>query len=646
MMGNLKAVFLRSFVVLLGLIAAFALAQQLPSEFHEAPMLSELVEAGELPPVAERLPEPEDIMVIEPVEEIGQYGGTLRQLHNDPGMGDLKLLMYDPGVRWNRDYTGYIPGLFRDWEFNEDGTSVTFFMRRGVKWSDGHPYTTEDILFWWEDLALNEDFGAMPPPWWAFVGEERAEFEVIDDYTFRFNFPAPNWNLPYVLAQGNWEFEPFMSPKHYMSQFHPRYNEDLDDDYGELTDKLPWMWNQNPGQPTLFAWHTIEYSPGERAVFERNPYYWKVDTEGNQLPYIDSIVSNEVPELEVRVLRIIGGEVDLSFRGAENPRNIPVIAENEERGNYRWLEGWINGAGGWPSFFVNQDFVGDDYIRELLRDPNFRRGLSHAIDREAINEVIWFGFGTVQQGTITEQSYHFQSPEGREVFEEWANAYIAYDVELANEYLDAAGLDQRDGQGRRLRADNGEVFELIIDVGDWGGAELNAETSAMLQRDWQAVGLHVILNTAPVTQINQRTDQGFYMLRLAHMAEMDLWTFPDWVFPTGISRRAFPLQSLWYATGGVQGVEPTEVVQRLYNLYQEGLAMPDIEERHRLVWEAVRIHIDEGPFYIGITGGLPMPAIANVNLRNIPDFGILGPLAVGAPGNTNPEQYFYAQQPE
>jgi peptide/nickel transport system substrate-binding protein len=165
----------------------------------------------------------------------------------------------------------------------------------------------------------------------------------------------------------------------------------------------------------------------------------------------------------------------------------------------------------------------------------------------------------------------------------------------------------------------------------------------MFRNYWQAVGLRVILNDAPATEISLRAAQGLNMMRMGHMSEMDLWTYPDLVFPTGTSFRAWPLQALWYNTGGAQGEEPGEIAQRLYSLYVEGLNIPDPEDRHHLVWEAIGIHLEEGPFYIGSAAGLPMPAVARENLRNIPNFGILGPWAVGAPGNTDPWQYFFKQ---
>lgn len=610
--------------------------------FSEAPMLQEMVEKGLIPPLEERLPI--DFKVIEPVEEIGQFGGTWRTVHLDPGMGWLKMIMYDGGVRWNRDLTGYIPGVFRAWEFSEDGTSVTFFMRRGLRWSDGYPFTTEDIRFWWEALATNPDFGFIAPPWWGFVEGELMTVDFIDRYTFRFTFVAPNWIMPHQLASGFWNWEPMMAPRHYLSQFHPWYNLEMED-YLLLDEKR--IWNHNPDHPTLFAWHVVEHAPGERVVFERNPFYWKVDSDGNQLPYIDRIESIMVPDAEMRVLKVLAGEIDATFRGIESPRDLPLLLEGAEAAGIRHVPGWINAAGGWPMLVVNQDFIGDEYIRSLLRDKNFRRGLSVAIDRHHMNEVIWFGLGTVQQATISEDSWHFEHPDGRAIFEEWAASYAEYDVELANQLLDAAGLDKRDpATGFRLRSDTGEVFEMMIDVGDWGGVAVNEEAAALFEKYWEAVGIKVVLNFAPPAEIGLRWEDALYMVRIVHMAEMDLWTFPDWVFPTGAEVRGWPMQALWFATGGDEGEEPGPITMALMDLFHAGLAEPDVQARHRYVWKAIRIHIDEGPFYIGVTGGLPMPVFVKTNFRNVPEFGVLGPWAVGAPGAMNPEQFFFDTREE
>ncbi len=609
------------------------------SKYNEAPMLAELVKAGKLPPVDERLPE--DLDVVAPQESIGQYGGTWHAVTWDPRIPNIKMWLYDPPIRWKPDYTGYGPGLAYKYEWSEDGTTVTLYFRKGVKWSDGEPFTMEDLKFWWEDLATNEDYKVVQVPWWGWKStQEPMDVEFPDDYTMVMKWDTPQWITPYILAQGFWEWEPLMKPKHYLKQFHPKYNPDSDYDTLEQMDK----WWENPDYPVLFAWRTVEYVAGERAVLERNPYYWKVDTEGNQLPYIDRLDIAIVPEKEVRVLQISQGKYDCTFRGTDDPRDIPFLAEQAESGGYHLQEGWMNGAGGWPCWLINQDYVDDEEIRDVLRDKRFRKAISVALDREHLIDVVWDGIGTPQQATISPQSWHFASPEGQKVFKEWQQADAEYDPDKAKAWLDEMGMVDQDGDGWR-ELPSGKKFELIIDVGLWGGEQVPVEGSQVLKEALEAVGIKCILNNLqgqPDWDLRQR--EGKYMLRAAHASEVDIWTYPDWIFPTR-GNRAWPMEGKWNETGGKEGwkPEPGSPADRLLKLYKKGLAEPDIEKRHEIVWEAIRIHIEEGPFTLGAAGDQPMPVVVKNNFHNVSNYGILGPWAPGSPGNQHPEQYWIEQ---
>lgn len=619
---------------------AGVLAFATPAMAGEAPELEAQVSQGALPALSERLPEPDDIMVLDPVEEVGVYGGTLRVMHANQTMDELKVIVNDPPVRWSRDFSKYIPGLFKGWSFNEDGTEVTFQMRRGLKWSDGVPFTTEDIDFYWNDIAGNPEFGETPLPYWGFSGTEfTAELVVNDDYNFTIKFDEPNWNFPYLLASGYWGFEELMTPKHYLSQFHPKYNAEITG-YDALTDHINW-WT-TPDFPTVFGWYVTAYEPGVRVVMSRNPYYWKTDTAGNQLPYIDTIVSSEIADPEVQLLKVISGEIDLQARTMPSPRNLPLLIENQERGGYRWLDGWRSGAGGWPAVIVNQTYTGGDTIRTLLQNKTFRQALSYAINRDVINEAVWFGLGVPQQGTISKESWHFTSEAGQALLQEWENAYAQYDPDKANQLLDEIGLTERNDQGIRLDAD-GNPIQLRIDISDWGVLQVNQETSALLQEDWRAVGIDLLINQPTQAEFDEMARNGKAMLMTARVGEMDLWTFPDWVFVTGAASRAFPTYSDWYRTGGASGEEPSGPATVLHDLYVEGLAIPSQEEREAIIEKAIRTHIDEGPFFIGITGDVPMPSIANARLKNIPNYAVIVPSAVGGIGTTDPTQYFYAE---
>jgi peptide/nickel transport system substrate-binding protein len=614
------------------------------SEFHEAPMLAEMVEAGDLPPVDERVPA--DVQVVEPVNTVGAYGGTWFTMSGDTaGLGNVKMKLYDPPIRWNEDYTGYEPGLAKSFEWSEDGTEFTMHFREGVRWSDGEPFTMSDMQFWWEDLAVNEDYKVVQVPWWGFNSDGTPmEVTFPDDYTMVMKWDTPQWVTPYIIAQGFWEWEPLMKPRHYLEQFHPTYNSDATFEELEAMDK----WWQNPDYPVLFAWEVESYEPGARTIFVRNPYYWKVDTEGNQLPYIDRIDVAIIPDAEVRLLELSQGKYT-SFRGTDDPNNIPFLAEQAEAGGYHLASGWMNGAGGWPCWLINQNYPGtkedatevDMEIGQVLRDKNFRQGISHAMNRQRLIDVAWGGIGTVQQATISPQSWHFASPEGQAVFEEWANAYAEYDPDRANELLDAAGLVDADGDGLR-DLPSGEPFQLVLDLGEWSSQQVADNGTESFAADLNAVGIDVLINPlVGQPEWGLRQDQGLYMLRNCHASEVDIWTYPDWIFPLR-NNRAWPMEGWYRQTGGEEGWEPEagSPAARLQELYDQGLSEPDPDRRHEIVWEAIRVHIEEGPFTLGAAGDQAMPVVIQNNFCNVPESGILGPWAPGSPGNKHPEQFW------
>jgi peptide/nickel transport system substrate-binding protein len=615
-------------------------------EYGEAPMLAEMVTAGTLPPVAERLPVAEDIMVVTPVDGIGQYGGTWHNVSWAADIPNIKMILYDPPIRWKSDYTGYEPGLAKAYEWSEDGTQVTLHFREGVKWSDGEPFTMADLQFWWTDMALNEDFKVVQVPWWGFNSDGTPmDVAFPDDYTMVMTWDRPQWITPFILAQGFWEWEPLMTPRHYLEQFHPTYNSSAT--YEELEAMRKW-W-ENPDFPTLFAWHVTEYVAAQTTTLERNPYYWKTDTEGNQLPYIDRMIIDVIPDEQVRLLELSQGKYEASFRGSDNPVNIPFLAEQGAQNGFHLHPGAVNGAGGWPVWLVNQDYSDTsnenwEEIRMVLRDKTVRQAFSYAMDRQRIIDVAWGGIGTPQQGTISPQAWHFVSEEGQAVFQEWANAYVEHDPDLAMQMLDEAGLVDADGDGCR-DLPSGAPFTLVLDLTDWGRESITVPSTEVYSGNLNEVGICTLVNNVigqPDSQLRQ--DEGLYMLRNAHASELDIWTYPDWIFPLR-RNRAWPKQGYWRETGGAEGEEPLEgsPAQRLQALYDQGVAEPDVEKRHEIVWEAIRIHIEEGPFMIGAAGDQGMPVVIGDNFHGVPELVILGPWAPGSPGNLFPEQFWIEQ---
>jgi peptide/nickel transport system substrate-binding protein len=610
------------------------------SEYNQAPMLDDM----DLPPVDERLPA--DPAVVPVTDSIGQYGGTWHTMTNDNAdFGMMKMVNYDPPWRWKPDYTGYEPGLAASFEINDECTELTWHFREGVKWSDGEPFTTEDLQFWWEDLALNEDFKVVSVPWYAYQADGSTPMDVTfpDDYTMVWSGFKPNCIVPYIVAQGFWESEPLYSPKHYLSQFHPTYDTSVTS-YEDL--ELMRKWWENPDHPTIFAWHVESYTPGERTIMVRNPYYWKVDPEGNQLPYIDRLDVAEIPEKEVRVLELSTGRYEASFRGTDDPNDIAFLAEQAADGGYHLQEGWMNGAGGWPMWIINQDYVPDEEIRDLLRDVDFRKGLSVALDRERLIDVAWNGIGTAQQATISPQSWHFVGPEGQAIFEEWQQSDAEYDPELAQQRFDEAGFVDQDGDGWR-DLPSGKSFELVIDIGEWGGQVVPVVGTEVFAGNLEEVGVKVIQNNLQGSpEWDVREKESSFMLRAAHESEVDIWTYPDWLFPLrggGEGSRSWPMEGKYRSTGGKEGWEPEGVAKQLQDLYDQGVVEPDVQKRHEIVWDAIRIHMDQGPFNLGAAGDQPMPVVVADNFHNVSNYGVLGPWAPGSPGNQHPEQYWIEQ---
>src|SRR5690606_12501950 len=374
-----------------------------PTSFNEAPQLAELVAKGELPPVEERLPE--DLMVIQPVDGIGRYGGTWRRGFTGPGDNENgnRLQASDRPVLV--DHTGNTPrpSLAKGWEMSEDGKTYTLYLRRGVRWADGGPFTADGCVFWSEDIYDNEDIVPTPIPDMTPEGKP-GRIVKVDDYTVNFAFAVPFYLFEELMMgdtligggqavrQSDKRSHGAYAPAHYLKQFLPKYagGEDAANDAARAAGYDNWVaylhfakdWTLNPEVPVVGPWRTVQPINNPTWVMERNPYYWAVDTEGNQLPYIDRVVMTLAENLEVLNLRAIAGEYDLQERHVDLGK-LPVILENQEKGGYTvHLDLAFNGAD--AIFQFNQSYDADPEIAKWLANADFRRALSLAIDRDQL----------------------------------------------------------------------------------------------------------------------------------------------------------------------------------------------------------------------------------------------------------------------
>lgn len=493
---------LRSIAMPVGI--AFAILSTPALSFDEAPMLAELVKAGTLPAVDERLPK--EPRVITPYNEIGTYGGTWRRAFkgasDDRGPQKLMEPRIVRFVQTGPEEFDIEPAWASSYESNETSTEFTFHIREGLKWSDGHLVTTEDVMFYFEDVLGDDN----PWPWPSLMtqGESRAVIAAVDDLTFTVTFAEPS---PLFITRLGREYVWMASPKHYLSQFHPTYaSADELANAAKSFDVEGWedLWGRrgkaqsfwlNPDVPTLSPWTITTPPPAEQVVFSRNPYYYAVDTEGNQLPYIDEISHDLFQDTETLNLWVAQGRIDLQQRHI-GVGDFPFLKENESTGDYEvviWNGLEVDTL--WP----NQT-TSDTVMAELFQQADFREALNIAIDRETVNEIVFAGLATPMQAG---------PPKGSAIYnEELIGKWSELDVDRANTLLDGLGLTERDGDDYRQRPD-GETLEIVITT------SLFASDINMLEligEFWSDIGIKTSLDVVERTLYMDRVNANEIMM--------------------------------------------------------------------------------------------------------------------------------------
>ena len=444
--------------------------------FKEAPMLAERVARGELPPVSERLPE--NPLVVVPVEEIGAYGGRLRRALT----GDI-VQTAGASKTLSENLMGYerpLPvsiqlNLAESYTFQDSGKTAVFRIRKGVKWSDGVPFTVDDILFWYYDMILDDNArdDPIPPSVWM-VDNRPIQMEKIDDHTLKIMSSKPLGRVRNALC-----LDVIAYPKHVLARYHPSYNPDAS--YEAFRDSTTGAHLiMKPGLPRLSAWVPVEWVRGQRIVYERNPYYWKVDTAGNQLPYADDLAFEVIQNSQVILLKFINGELDLYGRYSQIDA-FPTLRTEEKKGRFKLR---ISGPGRGPAFYLNWDCP-KPALRQAFRDLNVRIALSHAVNREEINQIIYFGL-------LHPAGYSF-GPSNPYFSEKAYRKYSEYDPAKARVLLDEAGYRDTNGDGFRELKD-GSRFEMNIDV--TSTPEAGVDVCELVAEHWRDVGIKVNLNAS------------------------------------------------------------------------------------------------------------------------------------------------------
>ena len=592
--------------------------------FKEAPSLAARVQAGELPPVDERLPD--EPVVVVPFAELGRYGGSL----TIPSMSAASwwpASQATPEYPMTRDMrwpNNLLPGMAESWGMSEDGKTFTLTFRKGLKWSDGEPFSADDVVFWWEDYILNEEVTPTIPKYWEPQGQIM-EVSKVDDLTVQFRFGVPYTTVQFYFSQ--WANKGMQSftflPRHALTKFHIKYNEDA----GKLAkDEGFDSWSQLfynrarytrdsptfPDVPYMGPW-VLKNVRMDGVSWQRNPYYFKVDIEGNQLPYIDELRSIWVTDVETLKIRALAGDFDYVPWGMSTS-DVPGLTESAEQSDFRIImtPGVYAAECG---IFINQTYDQQDpAIAEVLRNRNFKQALSLAMNRAEINEVVAFGLAEPVQATTYPKNSFYQ--------ERWAQSYVEYDPERANQLLDEMGMDQRDGEGFRLLP-GGEPFTLVAEFPVQ--VAVLTKTGELLKEYWDKVGIRTLVKSPQWSAMSQRIGTGEFMVITWPIDGVDALSSRIDPNPIDPLRPGWtmPLWWSWWRTEGEEGLEPPEEIKELFAL-AERKPFVDDEEFTRDIANVMMDFQAEDLSTIGTIAYMRYPTVVKNKLGNVDALTVYG----------------------
>jgi peptide/nickel transport system substrate-binding protein len=604
--------------------ATMAPEEKPSSGYTQSPILDEKASSGAIPPLEERLPEQPFVVgpgIYMTEENLawtpGKFGGTLRSTHSVANWNpDIFVAMNEPFLMAPKiSDQGIVCNVCQEYTVSDDNKVFTFTLRKGLKWSDGEPVTTEDVRFAWEDVRNNKDLypNGVPNQWrTGFTADGNpGVVEIVDDYTFKVTFDGPYGAFLRALTIEGWVgYTQVLEPAHHLKQFHTKYTsleelKPLLDEQG-LTNEWWTVFHNNrcenwsmthprcAGYPALNPWIGVDTGNASLMRFERNPYYFKVDTQGQQLPYIDFLTSQQVQDMQMVTLKIVAGEVDFQ-RESTSLVNIPLYKENEEKAGFRvqLLDMHVDSTG----FFIYQTFANDNW-KKLAQDVRFRKAVSLAINRQELIDTIYYGYASLPLNTMGEEN-------------------SKYDVAAANALLDDIGLTEKDAEGYRKYAD-GTTVEILLEHG--AHAPDIAPVSDLTAQYLKAIGLKVT-----VKQIDSSL---WGTKRAANEIQTTVFWSHDigWGNDVGSVDRIAPIWNNWFNTKGAEGEEPPQWIKDIVKIDAEKWAAVPGTTAYSEKVEAEYAWSRENIPYVNYVEFVKYPLIVNKNLKNVPTGGY----AIGA----------------
>ncbi len=627
--------------------------------YSEAPMLADLVAAGSLPAVDQRIPT--NPRVVTPFSEVGEYGGTWRRAFKglSDRWGPVKL-SEEGAIQWDApdaETTTLAANYISEWSQNDDATQYTFTLRDGLKWSDGEPFTTEDVQFYYDKIFIPQLF-TRPGALNVGVGENDAgimQLEVKDALTWTITFSVSNPLLPIRMGtdtSGMVGGPSMAAPKHYLEKFlgdADSADQAMIDAAMAASGVSTWQelwyeagpgdgrgpisfWYRNPDLPIINPWRAKNSPLDDPQIMERNPYYHAVDTEGNQLPYIDKIQHSLFADNQTLNLWIAQGLIDMQNRHL-SVADYTFFKENEEAGGYKVIT-WK--AASTNTFYPNISHP-DPKVRELMDTADFRHALSLAINRAELAELVYSGLLTPRQTSPVTGSPQYN--------DRLANMWVEYDPDQANALLDGLGFTERDGEGYRLR--DGERLGFTITYTE--ALSMNPDEVNVVAGYWEAIGIKVSQEVVERSLLEERNragdiQMGFWLCDRSSVVMADPRRYTG-VLDDGpwAANYAIWLADVFYGDGtttrgAAMEPPPDHPIRKIAELWNQIQSEPDSDTRDQLMQQLLDIHADH-PYMIGTVGEDAAPVVVKNNFFNVGS-GFINDDTLRNIGIARPKQFF------
>jgi peptide/nickel transport system substrate-binding protein len=602
-------------MLLMGVVGAPALAADPLPAMQETPSLVDRVKSGALPPVDRRIPrQPRIIERFAGGDGPGKHGGQLNMLIS--GSRDTRLMTvysYTRLIVYDDKFELH-PDILESYEVKE-GREFTLKLRAGHKWSDGHPFTTEDFRFFWEDVANNSELSPSGPSVELLVDGQPPKVEIIDERTIRYGWAKPNPHFIESQARAAPLF--LFRPAHYLKTLHGKYTPEEEilklykgSRWANVFRRQDAMYgNSNVDMPSLNPWVLTTVPPAQRFVFVRNPYFHRIDQKGQQLPYIDDVIMTVVAANLIPAKAGLG-EADLQSRYL-NMRDYTFLQKSAKQSGVK-VYLWESGSGSQLALYPNLN-ASDEQWRKLMRDVRFRRALSLAIDRDELNESVYLGMAKPSNNTIMERSELFKP--------EYATKWATYDPKLSNQLLDEAGLNKRRPDGIRLLPD-GRPATIVVEHSSEETED--ADALQLIGECWKKVGIEMLTKPQTLDNFRLRAFSGDAIMTayagfVTAVPSVD--TSPREFAPTMQGGLQWPRWGMYVESKGKQGEQcDMPSACKLIDYLKEWETATDPAVR-RKAWDQILTTNADEVFSIGTVNGIRQPVVVGPKVHNVPKEG-------------------------